>query len=113
LWGLFILLLTSIPGRIFPDVPSYLDLFQPDKIIHLTLFALFTVFLIHGFRKQGTPGFIFRNHVMAAIITGILFGAVTEIIQLFFIPNRLASPWDFTANVAGCFAGWVCSKVGK
>lgn len=106
MWGLFILLLTAVPGTVLPELPSIIDLFQPDKLLHVLVFALFFILLVNGFRKEGNPRHVARSAILWAFTVGILFGGVTELIQGWIIPNRMGSPWDFAANVAGCFAGW-------
>jgi len=113
LWGLFILSLTSIPGSVLPDLPSYIDLLQPDKFIHVAVFAVFFILLEKGFRKSGNPDFIQRSGFFWAFMTGLILGAGTELLQEFVIPNRLASPWDFIANVAGIFGGYGIARVVK
>ena len=113
LWGLLIILLTSLPGRVFPRLPSFIDLLQPDKLVHLVIFSIFVFLLILGFRKEGTPQLILRNPVAIALTLGITIGAITEIIQGTIIPMRAASPYDFLANVAGCMLGWAMFSLFK
>jgi hypothetical protein len=106
LWSVFILILISIPGSFLPDVPHYLDLFKPDKLIHLFLFSVYVFLWINGLEKEGGNIIIKRNAVFIAILSGAILGGCTEIIQYFFIPGRRCSVYDFIANVLGCFVGW-------
>jgi VanZ family protein len=106
LWGLLIIVLTTIPGEMIPNVPTFLDLFQPDKIVHLFLFSVFVFFLIRGFRLPVSPGFIAAHAVALALNIGIFIGGLTEILQKYFVYGRDASIYDFIADAAGCFVGW-------
>jgi len=47
LWALLILLLTGLPGDYFPKVPTVWDLLEPDKIVHLFIFLVFTLLIIY------------------------------------------------------------------
>ena len=111
LWGLFIFLLTCIPGTVLPKIPSYFDLLQPDKMIHIFIFAVFFFLLVRGFRNENTPAFIIRNPIIVAFLISLFVAGLTELLQEFVIPKRVASPWDFIANVAGCFLGWGAVRV--
>ncbi len=113
LWGAFIFILTGIPGSVLPKLPSYIDLFQPDKIAHLFVFAVFFILLIRSFRNPGTPSQVARNQVFFAFLISMFVAGATEFLQEFVIPLRVASPWDFIANLAGCFVGWGVIRVWK
>ncbi len=105
LWGLLIILLTTLPGNVFPKLPSYLDLFQPDKLVHLFIFLVFVFLMIRGFYRAGTPPVIRRNAITVALTLAITIGGLTEVIQGYFIPMRVGSPYDFIANTVGSALG--------
>jgi len=106
LWGVFILILISIPGDFLPEIPPFISLFEPDKLVHLFLFTIYVFLLIRGFNTQDIFIYIKRNAVFIAILNGIILGGGTEILQYYFIPGRICSVYDFIANVLGCFLGW-------
>ena len=105
LWGSLIFLLTGLPGSVFPALPAFMDLFQPDKLVHLFIFLVFVFLLVRGFRMDGTPSMVRRNPVTIALTLAITIGGATEIMQGLVIPMRVASPYDFLANVAGSILG--------
>ena len=41
-WTIIILIIVGIPGNQIPRVSKFIDLFQPDKIVHLAMFAPFS-----------------------------------------------------------------------
>jgi VanZ family protein len=111
LWGLFILILVCIPGKFLPDVPQFIDLFKPDKLIHLFMFGLFVFLWIRGLSRQTAWTYAKLYPVFTALLLAIVFSGITELLQRFVIPGRISSIYDFTANVIGCLAGWVSSVV--
>jgi VanZ family protein len=110
-WGLFIILLTVLPGKVFPKLPEFTDLLQPDKVIHLLIFAVFIYLLIKGFLASEHLPWLSTYAVLIALLLGFLLGAGTELIQHFLVPMRRGSVFDFLANMAGCGLGyWVVRK---
>jgi VanZ family protein len=107
LWIIVILVLTCIPGSIIPVVPSYLDLFQPDKLVHIFLFSALVFILIHGLRKQYFKPQTYWFTTILALNIGVFLGAITELLQgTQLVIGRQCSIYDFIANVVGCFLGW-------
>jgi VanZ family protein len=107
LWISVILVLTCIPGTLIPKVPSYLDLFQPDKLVHIFLFAVLVFLLLLGLRNQWRDKLANRLAVLIALNIGIFLGGITELLQgTILVTGRQCSIYDFIADVAGCFLGW-------
>ena len=107
LWIVVILVLTCIPGTLIPQIPTYLDLFKPDKLVHLFLFLVLVFLILRGFRKQLETVPAQRFAVYIALNTGVFLGGLTEWLQgTTLVTGRLCSVYDFIANVAGCFLGW-------
>ena len=107
LWIGLILLLTCIPGSMIPQIPAYLDLFKPDKLVHFFLFTVLVFLLLFGRRNQLHTTWADWFSVLIALNIGIFLGGITELLQgTALITGRLCSVYDFIANVTGCFAGW-------
>jgi VanZ family protein len=107
LWIVVILVLTCIPGSFIPKVPAFLDLFSPDKLVHLFLFMVLVFLLLSGLRKQYYPALSTRFCISIALNIGIFLGGITELLQASsLVTGRQCSVYDFIADVAGCFAGW-------
>lgn len=104
IWSLAILLMCGIPGSSLPDL-SIWDMLSLDKFTHAAVFALLCLFCIVGFRKQ-TDIKILRIHAKrAALLYGVLFGIVTELMQALVFEERTADLYDVLANILGCFVG--------
>jgi glycopeptide antibiotics resistance protein len=103
-WG-FVMALTLAPGNYFPRVGSFLNLFQPDKLIHLFIFGVLAFLLLLGASKQ-----YFRRSkrylIVAPLAATLLTGIVTEVLQAYLTIGREASIYDTIANFAGCIIGY-------
>jgi VanZ family protein len=83
---------SAIPGL---DIGS--DLFPGcDKVIHFIEYLILGVTLRYWSRES-------RKIFIAG---GLSFGALDELHQL-FVPNRVASYWDFAADICGVLVGYL------
>lgn len=105
-WGIFILILTWLPVSLIPDVPTFLSLFKPDKLIHVFIYCVFVFLWIKGLSAQEQFLFLRKYPVIISMNMGVFLGGITELMQEWMIPGRIASPYDFIANILGCFLGW-------
>lgn len=103
-WMVIILLLTLTPGKSMPRTSLWEDLLSFDKFAHLTIFAVLVYLLIIGMSKQYTYHFLKRNALVVALLAGIGYGLIIELIQL-LIPGRSFEMADILANSTGCFIG--------
>jgi VanZ family protein len=106
-WGIFILMLTGIPGWFVPKIPQFFDLFRPDKLVHVFMFQVLVFLLALGFRKEGNPAPVMRYPLLVSMVISLFLSGFTELMQAWFIPLRIGSPYDFIANVLGCMIGWL------
>lgn len=107
LWASFIVLLTIIPGSFLPVLPRLIDLFSPDKLVHVFVYAVFLVLATRDYEGQQQWKWLKQHAMPVAMVAAVTLGAFTELIQNFFIPMRLGSWVDFIANLAGCGLGWM------
>jgi VanZ family protein len=108
-WGLIILVLTGIPGQMIPHVPSFLDLFAPDKLVHLFIFGIFTFTLLRGFLQEAGISFVHAG--ILALLISFALGGITEILQAYVFINRQGSIYDFIADGVGSILGYfICRK---
>jgi VanZ family protein len=105
LWTLLIAALTLMPGNYIPRISSFLDWFNPDKILHLILFGTYTFLLLEGFRRQEGRTFFKKRPILLALFIGIVFAIFTEVMQKHVIPGRNGNIYDFLADVLGSILG--------
>lgn len=101
-WSVFVLFLTLTPGNYFPEVPNFLDLFQPDKIVHILIFGLLTILTSRGLNKQYNYSLLRYYAISIGFVYSVLLGGVVEILQTAMKLGRYGSIYDFIANSVGC-----------
>ena len=99
------MILSGTPGDFMPEVGSFLDWLRPDKVVHIILYAVFFYLLIDASVKQFVISKLGAKHLILLLLIGIMFGAITEILQAKVFVNRHGSVYDFLANIIGCLVG--------
>ena len=104
LCGIIILILTGLPGSVFPHVKPILGL---DKVAHLLMYATFAFLCIWGYRQpyQERGDQYRRKALIITCIISIAYGGITELMQEFFIHSRTGSWYDFLADAIGILLG--------
>lgn len=105
-WTVVIALLTLLPGNYIPKVFTFLDWLSPDKVVHLALFATFSMLFIEGFRRQSKWLSLSKNAVSASLLLGMVFAFFTEAMQYFVIPGRNGNIFDLLADYLGLALGY-------
>lgn len=99
-----ILLLTGLPGQYIPHVTRWVELFQPDKILHLVIFIIF-VMMWGSVLSVQKPGLSSPKIFSLVLLAGVIFGTSTELLQKWVFITRYASWADWVADMAGCLGG--------
>ena len=104
LCGIIILILTGLPGSVFPHVKPVVGL---DKVAHFLMYAGFAFACIWGYRKQFiSNGLTYKKKALIlTLVISIAYGGLTELMQEFFIPLRTGDWLDFLADSAGALIG--------
>lgn len=106
-WGLFVLLLTGMPGNYVPSVLSFLDWASPDKIVHFVLFGGQSFLFLYGFRHEYIQGKNRKLIIAIAIGFSIFYGMLTEIMQNYVFIGRNGNLYDFYADTLGAILGFL------
>jgi len=102
-WGVFILILCSIPGNQINKV-KFIDIPYLDKFVHFFLYYVFTLLLISENNRQKHHRKISVNAILIAAAISLPIGALIEIFQKVVIINRSGDIWDMVANIFGFLA---------
>lgn len=86
IWLILLFIATSIPTGGIPQV----RVFGVDKIIHLFLYSVLTIFLFFSYGKRNWK-FLF----LVAIV------ALLDEVHQYYIPGRCMSIYDFGADMIG------------
>lgn len=99
-----ILLLTGLPGSFLPHVKPVIGI---DKVVHLLMYAVFTYATLWGYREPFmNNGKNYRRKAFWITLSlGIVYGALTEVMQEFLVPGRNGNMYDWLADVIGSIFG--------
>jgi len=103
-WTIIILIIVGIPGNQIPRVSKFVDLFQPDKIVHLAMFAPFSwlwASYIYGVSNSR------KRSVYFVLFFGILYAIISELLQKYVFVGRNANVPDAIADIVGVIVGIV------
>jgi len=105
------MILTAIPGQMIPRVQGFLDLFAPDKLVHLFIFGLLQWLLLKesGNGEKETR----KDNIATTLIVSLGYAALTELLQWKLFINRQGSVWDFVADAVGILTGWLVYRYCK
>ncbi len=104
LCGIVILILTGLPGSVFPHVKPVVGL---DKVVHFLMYAGFAFACIWGYRKQFVSnGLSYKKKaLLLTLVISITYGGLTELMQEYFVPFRTGDWIDFLADCTGTLIG--------
>ena len=105
LCGIIILILTGLPGSLFPRVKPAIGL---DKVAHILMYAGFAYACLWGYRKQFVSnGLAYKKRaILLTVIISIAFGGLTEIMQETITLLRRSGDWrDLIADTIGTALG--------
>ena len=114
LWAAFILVICGIPGQNLP----HLDLWKwlkPDKLLHLFVFGVLSFLLIKSFVKPEANDTLRANPKVWAVLLGLSYGALIELLQEYVFIGRTGDIRDAIANAIGCLVGswWYNDQLKK
>ena len=104
-WAIFILVLCGMPLKDTGEI-SYLD-----KVFHFGVFAILSLVLMTGFKRQYYSNKLRYYAYLAAIIISILYGALIELSQIVFFNGREGEWLDLLANSLGAIFGYGLFKI--
>ncbi len=114
-WGIFVFTLSVWPGKDFPQIPQWTDLFSVDKLVHMLFYGIMAALILRGwFQSQkiaGKDGFTTKKDSNLFIL-GLLvaafcsaFGWAIEWIQENYCADRMFEILDGVANTIGACIG--------
>jgi len=96
------MVIVGIPGNQIPKVSHFIDLLQPDKLVHIGLFTPFSFLWINYiYRKLKSR----RNSIILVVIVGMLYAMTTELLQNYIFIGRNGNLPDAIADFIGVLLG--------
>jgi VanZ family protein len=114
-WGIFVFILSTLPGKDFPQIPKWTDLLSVDKLVHTLFYGIMAALILRGwFQSQKvakndnfttkTNSNLFVLGLLVAIFCSA-FGWGIEWIQENYCEDRLFEVLDGVANTIGACVG--------
>ena len=107
-----ILYLSFAPPSTFKEVPTF-QIEHLDKIVHVFLYTLLTVFLIFDFRKAKSSNNFSIHFVLICLLFPVVLGGLVEILQPMYFAPRTAEWGDWFSDISGMVLGWLIMNFFK
>lgn len=108
LWAVFIFWASVTSVKTLPKF-SFELLIQPDKLAHLSVYAILVGLVLWGIHKKINP--IPNKWIIWTVLLGMAYGFIIECVQYAFFPGRYFEIFDIIANIIGCLTGMIIYKV--
>jgi VanZ family protein len=95
-WGIFIFILSTIPGNELPRIPKLIDIIALDKIVHMIFYAVLTWLILRKYPLSWKA-------VILIVVMCSGFGWFIEWFQGTFSQGRQFEFLDGVANTIGAF----------
>lgn len=99
-WGIFVFVLSVLPGKDFPSIPDWGDLLSVDKIVHTIFYSTLTLLILRGKRKATNKAVSLLFAVGAAVFSSA-YGWFLEWFQGAYCADRMSDVMDGIANTVG------------
>ena len=109
-WGIFIFILSTLPGKDFPQVPDIMDLLSVDKLVHTLFYAILTWLILRGVVRSGQSTMNYKSILLLGFVVAIFsagFGWFLEWYQKNYCEDRYFEILDGVANTIGAFISWI------
>jgi VanZ family protein len=100
-WGIFITILSLLPGEDIPDPLKNMN----DKIIHSSIYFLLAILIFLGLSRYTLKYSTKRAYLWFIVVGCSLYGGIIELLQLYVISNRSGDWHDFWSNTIGSAVG--------
>ncbi len=103
-WGIFIFVLSVMPGKDFPSIPDWGSLLSIDKIVHMIFYGGLTSLILRGKRKNTGRSVSLLFAVGTAVFSST-YGWFLEWFQGAYCQDRMSDVMDGVANTVGALLG--------
>ena len=103
-WGIFVFVLSVLPGKDFPKIPDWGDLLSLDKWVHITFYGILTGLILFG-KSKNTEGSIPLLSAVGAAAFSSGMGWFLEWFQGAYCEDRMSDVMDGIANTIGAVLG--------
>ena len=108
-WFLVLLVIICLPGEDVPDT-DWLNIASFDKLVHAGLFGGMVFLFCMPFKKAAISKQQKINLFIKIMLSTIVWGLTTELIQKYFIPGRQYDLMDWLADSIGAVLAFFVSR---
>lgn len=109
-WAFFIFVLCGLPSSNTGSFTLW-DMFSIDKLLHFSVFALLSLILKIGFKRQCNYQFLKLHANTFAVVFSFTYSLFLEYLQINFFEDRSADWIDVLANTIGALNGITLFKI--
>jgi len=109
-WFFIVLVLVCTPGPDLPEVGDWFGKISADKFIHAGIFGMLSFLFMYPVGVSTVDKKQKLNWFIKIAIATALWGVITELLQLFYIPGRSCSVLDIIADCVGAVLAWATSR---
>ena len=109
-WGIFIFILSTLPGKDFPEIPDILGLLSMDKMVHMLFYGILTWLILRGWYRSKTTPLTVKNIIKVGFIVACCAAGMGWFLEWFqenFCEDRLFELLDGVANTIGAVISWL------
>ncbi len=106
IWAACMVFIFGLQFESFPRI-SFAGWLSLANMAHVIVFAIFTFLLAISFKKQYTVPFFRKQGVKISLISGLVYGTLMELFQLFIFEGRSFEWLDIGLNMLGSLTGVV------
>lgn len=106
IWAVVILIITGVPGSYIPELTTFWEWLEYDKIVHVLVFAMLSFLILFGYRVQYSQSNKRYLIVISAVAVTGVYGILTEILQHYVFIGRFGNMYDAMADFIGALLGW-------
>ena len=105
-WGIFIFIISVIPGKDIPVIESPWDLIKMDKLVHMLIYGIFMALILRGWTQspKNEGSIQGMGYWIKAAIMCSLYGLFLEWFQDKYCQDRAYEFYDALANAIGSFS---------
>jgi VanZ like family len=110
-WGIFIFIISTIPGKDIPHIVSPWELIKIDKLVHMSIYGFLVWQILRGYRRinenNGIPYnalFYLKIGLIIAFCCAV-YGLFIEWYQENYCEDRAFEFYDALANTIGASLG--------
>ena len=96
-----------MPGSYVPEITTFWEWLQPDKIVHVFVFAILSYSILYGARSQYFQSSHRYYYVVVAVGATAFYGLLTEVLQHYIFIGRFGNVYDVLADCVGALIGWL------